>query len=255
MKTIRVLGSILLFALATPIHAVDTATFKCERKSSAAASKWGTARGACLAKCRAAELKGDMSKVCAPGAGFPDATTLACITANDTKYKAAVAKACPAGSFPTCGSYAEAGDVTSYANNQIASISPLIDNSVVALILCDPDPSQGKCQFGTSKNLSKLAGAVIKCLSKCYASLQLKGDVSKQCTPDTVGDKFDTLDPTTDACVQGAIAKTKAAIEKGCPTFPACGLYPLGINTLVGLVTDNVADPYAEPSSNPFCAP
>jgi hypothetical protein len=255
MKTVRVFGSILLLALATTTHAVDSGTFGCESKSNAAAGKWGAGRGGCLSKCIAAQRKGDTTKVCAPGTGFPDAVTGACITANDTKYKAAVAKACPAGTFPSCGSYATAGDPTTYADNQIASLSGLIDASVSGFVICDEDPLLNKCEFGTSKNLSKLAGVVLKCLTGCYSNLQLKGDSTRMCTPAATGDRLAPLDATTHACLQGAIDKTKATIVKACPTLPPCGLYPLGIDALVGLVTDNTFGNYAVPSSNPYCAP
>ena len=122
-------------------------------------------------------------------------------------------------------------------------------------IICDTDPALGKCQFGTSKNLAKLSGSILKCLTSCYAAAQLKGDTSRQCTPSTGPSPYDALDGVTKVCVHGGIDKTKATIQKGCPVFPACGLYLLGIDGVLSIVTANVAGSYSNPATNPFCTP
>src|SRR5262249_19924959 len=93
-----------LFAANVASALTDKLVFKCEDKASAAFNKWGGARGKCLTKCQAKKVKeGPTSTLSCPPP--LDATTVLCTGAVDAKYTAAVAKACPSGTFPTCGSY------------------------------------------------------------------------------------------------------------------------------------------------------
>src|SRR5262249_58134119 len=96
-----VVGALVAANVASAL--TDKLVFKCEDKSAAAFNKWGGARGKCLTKCQAKRVKEGPSSTrsCSPPL---DATTLLCTGAVDAKYTAAVAKACPSGTLPTCGS-------------------------------------------------------------------------------------------------------------------------------------------------------
>jgi hypothetical protein len=241
------LGLLISGIAALPAGAVDKAVFKCESQAAAAVNKWGGSRGKCLVKCDQGLLKGD-ARDCVPP-GF-DAATLACMAAADDKYTATVLKVCP--TLPTCGSYS--GETpASYAAGQIAAQSAQIDPITVPVLLCDD--ALFKCGSKVVASLAKLSGSLGKCFSKCYGALQLKGDATKQCTPDATGDPFDTLDATTAGCISAAVGKASAGITKACPALPACGLYPLGLPALLNLVTGALGGNYADPASNPYCAP
>jgi len=250
----RVLLTLAILAWALPAPAVDTAVFKCEDKSSLATQKWGSGRGKCLLQCQQAVIvKGDASRDCLTP-GF-DAETQSCLGDNDAKYAAAVPKVCPTGTFPACGSYLAAGTPQQFVTDQMASLSPLIDASVPS-VLCDTDPEVfKKCDAKASKTLSKLAGKLGKCLGKCYKGLQLKGDGTKQCTPDATGDPFDTLDAGTGACVNGSVQKASDAITKACSPLPTCGIWALGLDPVLDLVTANLSSSYVDPMTNPYCEP
>lgn len=254
MRNLVVIGSFAaLLLVAGRAGATDANTFKCESKAADAVGKWGAARGTCLVKCdQALVKKGPTSGlVCTPP--FDTIKTQPCVDKADAKYTAAVVKACPSGTFPTCGGYATF-DPTTYADEQITQQSAAIDPITVPWLMCDD--TQVKCEGKVVGTLGKLSGAIGKCLGKCYQKSQVKGDMTVTCTPQGGSDPFGNLDTVTKGCVDTAIGKANASITKACPTLPACGpLYPLGQSALVGLVTGSIAGNYSAPASNPYCAP
>ena len=246
------LSALLLLSgiAAVPAAAVDKATFKCEDKAAAAVNKWGGGRGKCIVKCEQALLKGDSSRVCANPPGF-DGATLACIGPVNTKYTATVAKACPTG-MPSCAPY-NGMTASAYATGNITDQAPQIDAVTVPLLICDP--TRFKCESKAVGTLEKLSSTLGKCFSKCNAALQLKGDTSRQCTPDTSMNPFGALDGTTNGCVTGAITAATDKINAACADSPACGFYALGIPAVLNVVTGALAGNYSDPTKNPYCAP
>jgi len=255
MRNLAVIGSVaaLLLLVTGPASATDAGTFKCESKAADAVGKWGAARGTCLVKCDQALVKKGSTSGLACTPPFDTIKTQLCVAKADAKYVETVVKACPTGTFPTCGSYATFNP-TNYALDQITQQSAAIDPVTVPWLMCDD--TAVKCEGKAVGALGKLSGAIGKCLGKCYGKLQVKGDTSFICTPQGGGDPFGNLDATTKACVDKAIGKATASITKACPTLPTCPpLYPLGQSALLNLVTGSIATNYATPASNPYCAP
>lgn len=243
-----VVGALLVANVA---HALtDKLVFKCEDKAAAAFNKWGGARGKCLTKCQLKKIKEGASSTlsCSPPL---DAATLTCTGAADAKYTAAVASACPAASFPACGSYT-GENAASYAANQLAAQTALIDGSTVPLLMCSD--ADAKCEAKTVGVLAKLSAAIGKCLGKCYAASQVKGDATKQCTPQGTAPYFDVLDGTSKACIDAAVAKATAGVNKACPVLPGCSLYTFGVDFVVNnLVVANLAGSYSDLANGPYC--
>jgi hypothetical protein len=251
MGRLVLLAGITAIALVNVAHATtNPAVFKCEDKAAAAVNKWGAARGKCLSKCKLSSAKGTAGLSCSNPPGL-DAVTAACTTKADTKYIGTVVKSCPAGTFPTCGGYA-GDDPNSYAVAQIAAQSALVDPVTVPLLMCDD--ALLTCESKVVATLSKLSAGLGKCLSKCYAASQVKGDATKICTPQGGADPFGNLDTTTKTCVTTLIDKANLGIMKACPTAPTCGLlYAGGLASLQNIVVGSLAGNYASSSSNPYC--
>lgn len=238
---------------ALPALAVDKATFQCEDKSSAAVNAYGGARGKCLIKCENTKQKeiiknGSSTLQCSNPPGVNDQKTIDCLAKADAKYAAAVPKACPSG-MPACGSYAGM-TAAMYAAGQIATQGSLIDSTTVPLVACDGSLIKGETK--AVGILAKLSSAIGKCLGKCYARAQLKGEAIN-CTPDMT--PWDNLETKTKDCVLKNIDKANLGIGKALPTLPACGLWPSGLPAVLDLVTGSIAGNYSMPSSNPYCAP
>lgn len=82
----------------------------------------------------------------------------------------------------------------------------------------DVDPLEQKCVQATSKAQTKLIGARMKCLAKCWAGARKGSNPASDCTPPYAGATATCLrDP-----VKGAAAKNVAAIVKKCDeaTYP-----------------------------------
>jgi len=254
MRKLAVIGSVaVLLLVAGRAGATDANTFKCESKSADAVGKWGAARGTCLVKCDQALVKKGPTSGLACTPPFDTLKTQPCVDKANGKYSAAIAKACPSGTFPTCGGYATFNPTT-YAQDQITTQSAAIDPVTVPWLMCDD--TLVNCEGKVVGALGKLSAAIGKCLGKCYQKLQVKNDMSVTCTPQGGSDPFGNLDTGTKGCVDGAIGKANASITKACPTLPSCGLlYPAGQTGLIGLVTGSIANNYAAAASNPYCAP
>jgi hypothetical protein len=83
------------------------------------------------------------------------------------------------------------------------------------------DKAVFKCEDTNAQKSSKLTADVVKCVAACAKRKQLNQDPTAVCN--TIGQ---SLDPTTQACVDKGIAKYKQQIVKKCPgQLPSCGDY------------------------------
>jgi YVTN family beta-propeller protein len=231
--------------------AIDRLTFQCEDKAASAAWKWYDSRSNCLVKCRLAALQGGASRVCSNPPGV-DQVTDDCITKADGKYAKTVAGACKTG-LPACGPYV-GKNPTLYVNDQISEGAPEIDGGTVPDLMCDA--TAAACEEKVVGTLTKHRVAVAKCFSACDKASRVTGDGARQCSPGSDATPLASLDATTRACIEGAVAKATAKITRSCPSLPTCGaLYPSGVSSLVEWATGSVTALHATPLSDPYCAP
>jgi hypothetical protein len=244
----------LLGLIASSARAVDQATFRCEDQSIVALRKFTDARVACLLKCWRAQQAGATDRVCVDDADpntppMLDPTTLACTQKTETKYIAAAIKACPSGTYPTCGTYPPGP--LDHAQREIASNAALVDAFTVPLILCDP--LQAKCEKRALRRVEQFQKNVETCFSECAWALHVLGDSSRQCVP--YNNTLQTLDPATQSCIAAAKSVSVAKITRACPTLPSCGLYAQGVAAIPDFELTYFIVGASVAGVGPYCAP
>jgi hypothetical protein len=217
-----------------------------QKKGKNETAKAAKQRVRCVASCERQRVRGDGSRVCSNPPGF-DTLTASCIAAGEARYVRRMEKAFGASQpFPSCGEYG-GFTLASYTAAQLAILAAQIDPVAAPLIMCDD--AQISCTSRVALNLAKYNRKLWNCLGKCYVAQLVFGDVTRQCTLQSSGDPFGSLDTTTLACVNTAVTLVTNSINRRCPTLPSCGLYPAGVQGLLDLVTAAAVNNAA----NSFC--
>jgi hypothetical protein len=239
---------------AVPVHAqVSKDVQKCQDGTSKALAKFLESKTKCAGKCIATQRKASSPAFSGCFAPYTDPTASACISgtlkAADAKGGAAIAKVCAAkASCPLCYASNPPGATrctdSSGGNPWIQTAETTVD-VFGPLVYCVehggtvPSKADAKCEDGISKALVKLVGAQGKCYRKCNDNIT-KGKIpGGSCTP------LYPSDAATYACLfgpKGAEAKSAAAIDKACPTFPTCAVFTTGFEWTVTVESDLADD-------------
>jgi len=244
---------------------------KCESNTGKTLAKFVGSKGKCISKCigtlrkaAATDYSPCLPKCntggCSPviPTSYSDTATNACIFDSvkgaEAKSGTSVAKACNdlpgKDNCPECYSMAECsvsgalnpwiqtteGDVDAPFNTQVLAFPRLI--YCVETSGATPSSTDAKCEDGVQKALVKFVGSKDKCISKCVSNGYKTGAGRGACMPPF-------KDPAEIACisdpVKGAGPKAVAAINKACPTPPACSSYGPGFaNTFVASVENSI---------------
>jgi hypothetical protein len=241
-------GSILGALLATGICAAGqadaqvlgpdftAAELKCQNGIAVAEGKLLDARTKCIAKCLKAARAGTVPAADCQGPLFGgDTATCVRDASNGAEAKAiaTIGKACAA-DCPDCYTGA---DCPARATQAVAQVSTAADTQLMPYVYCGSQPAltaaQAKCQDAAAKAVTKLAGALGKCATKCK-SAESKGDVPVgACAPPA--DDVRAMECTTKA--QG---KAIATIDKACTVDPPSCYPPFASTLLPGLATSLV---------------
>jgi len=225
---------------AAPVHAqVPKDVLKCQDSTNKTLGKFVGSKTKCFMKCISTQRKAASPAFASCFPPYADPTVNACITGSlkgaEAKAGAGIAKACAAAaSCPACYvanppgatrcTYASGGNPWVQTNEtNVDTFGPLV--YCLENMGTTPTKDEGKCEDGLAKALVKFVGAKGKCYQKCNDNLN-KGKATGNCTPPN------PTDTATLACVKdpakGAEAKAAAAIDKACPTFPACSPFMTG---------------------------
>jgi len=191
----------------------------CQNGAATTLAKMLVARTKCLTKCLQGVRKGTTpASDCQPPA-FGGATALCVADAAkgaEAKARAGIAKVCGK-DCPECYS---GGDCAATAASAVTAVAGAADAQLAPFVYCGTQSGltagEAKCEDTAAKNVTKLAGSLAKCTTKCKSS-EAAGKVPVgSCNPPAA-------DLATAACVQKAQDKTVAAIDKGCTAErPAC---------------------------------
>jgi hypothetical protein len=225
-----------------PVHAqvnVTQAQLKCQDGVNKTLGKFVGSKAKCISKCIATQRKATTPAFAGCMAPYADPTAMACITGNlkgaEAKAGAGIAKVCAAlASCPACYTPPTKCSDASGANPWVQSTETNVDG-LGPLVYCveannptgpPPSTTDAKCEDGIAKALVKFVGAKGKCYQKCNDNLN-KGKIPPgSCNPPAPSDM------ATAACIsdplKGAEAKSAAAIDKACPTFPSCAAFTSG---------------------------
>ena len=262
-RRLLAVGVVVLFGGAGHAQTLTALELKCQLKSTQAEAKFVQGKFKCVSKCWYEYWhSGSMSPFddCLPPYG---GATALCINdalkGVETKFSAAIVKACTPPPTRDCPECYSGGDCAAEASSRTTSVESGVD-SFVPGIFCERAtamPQTQWCERGVAKVLSKLVSAEHKCFAKCQSNA-FKGLVSASaCQPSP-------SDPTTAACVSAAVAKTTAAIDKICndaevphsePACPTPGTYPDGAawaNLATVWTFGNVAGDYCGSPSGAF---
>jgi hypothetical protein len=247
---------------AVPVHAqVPKDVLKCEDGTNKTLGKFAGSKTKCFMKCIATQRKVASPNFANCFPPFLDPTENACITGSlkgaEAKAGAGIAKVCAAAaSCPACYAANPPGSTRctdASGGNPWVVINESNVDTFNPLIYCvetgdpagpPPTTTEGKCEDGLAKALVKFVGAKGKCYQKCNDNMN-KGNIPPgSCTPP------DPTDAATLACVKdpakGAEAKAAAAIDKACPTFPACSPFLSGaswvdiVETVIDALTPQI---------------
>src|SRR5262245_40330437 len=211
----------------------SAAELKCQNGIAAAEGKLLDARTKCIAKCLKAARTGTVPVSDCQGPLFGGDTAICIRDASkgaEAKATAAIGKACAA-DCPDC--YAGA-DCAARATQVVAQVPTAADTQLMPYVYCGSQPAlsagQAKCEDTAAKAVTKLAGALVKCATKCK-SAESKGDVPVgACAPPAD-------DVRAAECTAKAQGKAIATIEKACTVDPPTCYPPFASTLLPGLAT------------------
>jgi hypothetical protein len=211
----------------------SAAELKCQNGIAAAEGKLLDARTKCIAKCLKAARTGTGPESDCQGPLFGGDTATCIRDASkgaEAKATVAIGKACAA-DCPDC--YAGT-DCAARATQAVAQVSISADTQLMPYVYCGSQPAltagQAKCEDTAAKAVTKLAGALVKCATKCK-SAESKGDVPVgACAPPAD-------DVRAAECTTKAQGKAIATIEKACTVDPPSCYAPFASTLLPGLAT------------------